>query len=48
MFPTDATFTKVAQSPGRVYVLKFSSSDQRHFFWMQVCTITYRNNGVGC
>ncbi|KAK1231188.1 hypothetical protein PQX77_005714 [Marasmius sp. AFHP31] len=35
LFPTDATFTKVSQSAGRVYVLKFSSSDQRHFFWMQ-------------
>ena len=31
LFPTDATFTKVSQSAGRVYVLKFSSSDQRHF-----------------
>ncbi|KAF5338990.1 hypothetical protein D9611_008759 [Ephemerocybe angulata] len=35
IFPTDATFTKVDQSNGRVYVLKFSSSNQRHFFWMQ-------------
>ncbi|KAG7088517.1 hypothetical protein E1B28_012501 [Marasmius oreades] len=35
LFPSDATFTKVSQSSGRVYVLKFSSSDQRHFFWMQ-------------
>jgi len=36
LFPTDATFTKVPQATGgRVYVLKFSSSDQRHFFWMQ-------------
>ncbi|TFK28017.1 adhesion regulating molecule [Coprinopsis marcescibilis] len=35
LFPTEATFSKVAQSNGRVYVLKFSSSNQRHFFWMQ-------------
>ncbi|KAF9013464.1 adhesion regulating molecule [Cyathus striatus] len=36
LFPSDATFTKVSQSSsGRVYVLKFSSSNQRHFFWMQ-------------
>ncbi|CAA7261356.1 unnamed protein product [Cyclocybe aegerita] len=36
LFPFDASFVKVSQSPsGRVYVLKFSSSNQRHFFWMQ-------------
>ncbi|KAJ8080681.1 hypothetical protein PM082_017515 [Marasmius tenuissimus] len=35
LFPTDATFTKVSQSAGRVYVLKFSSSDQRHFVSLQ-------------
>ncbi|KAF8650142.1 hypothetical protein AX16_005377 [Volvariella volvacea WC 439] len=36
LFPTDASFVKVQQAPsGRVYVLKFSSSNQRHFFWMQ-------------
>ncbi|KAF5389238.1 hypothetical protein D9757_003480 [Collybiopsis confluens] len=35
LFPTDATFSGVSQASGRVYVLKFSSSDQRHFFWMQ-------------
>ncbi|KAG6866298.1 hypothetical protein C0991_006394 [Blastosporella zonata] len=36
LFPSDASFVKVPQAgPGRVYVLKFSSSDQRHFFWMQ-------------
>lgn len=36
LFPSDASFVKVSQSPsGRVYVLKFSSSNQRHFFWMQ-------------
>ncbi|KAG6830700.1 hypothetical protein H0H92_015176 [Tricholoma furcatifolium] len=32
LFPSDATFVKVPQATnGRVYVLKFSSSDQRHF-----------------
>jgi len=36
MFHGDATFIKVSQAPGgRTYVLKFQSSDQRHFFWMQ-------------
>ncbi|KAI0771252.1 proteasome complex subunit Rpn13 ubiquitin receptor-domain-containing protein [Trametes elegans] len=36
LFPGDATFVKVEQSSwGRTYVLKFSSSNQRHFFWMQ-------------
>lgn len=36
MFPSDATFVPVTQAPGgRVHVLKFSSSDQRHFFWFQ-------------
>ncbi|OSD07188.1 adhesion regulating molecule [Trametes coccinea BRFM310] len=36
LFPGDATFAKVEQSSwGRTYVLKFSSSNQRHFFWMQ-------------
>ena len=32
LFPGDATFQKVEQSAwGRTYVLKFSSSNQRHF-----------------
>ncbi|KAH9042068.1 adhesion regulating molecule [Lactarius pseudohatsudake] len=35
LFPTDASFVTVSQATGRVFVLKFSSSDQRHFFWMQ-------------
>ncbi|KIL67836.1 hypothetical protein M378DRAFT_159031 [Amanita muscaria Koide BX008] len=36
LFPSDAIFEKVPQvTSGRVYVLKFSSSNQRHFFWMQ-------------
>ncbi|THY23245.1 hypothetical protein D6D01_06040 [Aureobasidium pullulans] len=45
MFPGDATFTPYTgntssadtKSPtnGRIYMLKFSSSSQRHFFWLQ-------------
>jgi len=36
IFPSDASFVRVNQSPGgRMYVLKFSSSDQRYFFWFQ-------------
>ncbi|KDQ62372.1 hypothetical protein JAAARDRAFT_54327 [Jaapia argillacea MUCL 33604] len=32
LFPSDATFVKVPQAPGgRTYVLKFASSNQRHF-----------------
>lgn len=32
MFPEDATFTKVDQNPStRMYILKFNSSDDRHF-----------------
>ena len=31
LFPFDASFVKVTQSTGRIYVLKFSSSNQRHF-----------------
>jgi len=36
IFPSDASFVRVSQSPGgRMYVLKFTSSDQRHFLWFQ-------------
>merc|ERR1711939_160775 len=36
LFPGDATFSPVpASTSGRVYVLKFSSSSARHFYWMQ-------------
>ncbi|KAG2126526.1 adhesion regulating molecule [Suillus clintonianus] len=36
LFPGDAKLEKVPQSSwGRTYVLKFESSDQKHFFWLQ-------------
>ncbi|KAG2069086.1 adhesion regulating molecule [Suillus decipiens] len=36
LFPGDAKLEKVTQSSwGRTYVLKFESSDQKHFFWLQ-------------
>ncbi|KAG9004872.1 hypothetical protein FRB93_010051 [Tulasnella sp. JGI-2019a] len=36
LFPGDASFVPVPQvQGGRTYVLKFTSSDQRVFFWMQ-------------
>ncbi|KAJ2850274.1 hypothetical protein IWW36_002022 [Coemansia brasiliensis] len=35
VFPGDVYLEKVAQSRGRVFVLKFHSSSQRLFFWLQ-------------
>jgi len=36
LFPDDAKFERVPQcTTGRVYVLKFTSSDRRLFFWLQ-------------
>ncbi|CDW81082.1 regulatory particle non-atpase 13 [Stylonychia lemnae] len=35
VFPGDAKFEKVKQSKDRVYLLEFSSTSQRHFYWMQ-------------
>ncbi|KAG8818715.1 hypothetical protein FRC19_010365 [Serendipita sp. 401] len=36
IIPGDASFHKVTESPsGRVFVLKFDSSDQKHFYWLQ-------------
>ncbi|KAJ2715675.1 hypothetical protein H4R19_001070 [Coemansia spiralis] len=35
VFPGDVYLEKVQQSGGRVYVLKFRSSSQRVFFWLQ-------------
>jgi len=41
LFPGDASFVKIPQvTGGRSYVLKFSSSNQRHFFWMQDASIS--------
>ncbi|CAE6509461.1 unnamed protein product [Rhizoctonia solani] len=36
IFPSDARMEKVSNDPSlRMYVLKFQSSDQLHFFWLQ-------------
>ncbi|KAI8087615.1 proteasome complex subunit Rpn13 ubiquitin receptor-domain-containing protein [Gilbertella persicaria] len=36
IFPDEAEFTKVSQcTTGRVYLLKFKTSNERHFYWMQ-------------
>jgi len=35
IFPQEAEFSKVQQSKDRVYILKFHSSQQKLFFWMQ-------------
>ena len=35
VFPGDAKFEKVKQSKDRVYLLEFSSTKQRFFYWMQ-------------
>ncbi|KAJ3011869.1 adhesion regulating molecule 1 [Thoreauomyces humboldtii] len=35
IFQDEAEFEKVTQSDGRVFVLKFKSSSQKLFFWMQ-------------
>ncbi|WVQ96146.1 hypothetical protein IAU59_003249 [Kwoniella sp. CBS 9459] len=36
IFPGEATFTQVEQdASGRTHILKFSSSDQKYFFWIQ-------------
>ncbi|KAF8526090.1 adhesion regulating molecule [Gautieria morchelliformis] len=36
IFPSEASFEKVSQAAGgRTYVLKFTSSNQRHFYWLQ-------------
>jgi len=35
IFPLEAEFSKVKQSKDRVYILKFQSSSQKLFFWMQ-------------
>ena len=36
VFPGESSLVKVSQvTDGRVYVLKFTSSSQKHFFWIQ-------------
>ncbi|EJC98162.1 adhesion regulating molecule [Fomitiporia mediterranea MF3/22] len=36
LFSQDASFSKVPEAPGgRTYVLRFMSSNQKHFFWLQ-------------
>ncbi|CAM6082686.1 unnamed protein product [Calypogeia fissa] len=35
VLPEEATFEKVSQSSGRVYILKFKHDDRNFFFWMQ-------------
>ncbi|KAL6841551.1 hypothetical protein ACP4OV_028694 [Aristida adscensionis] len=35
VFPDEAVFEKVAESSGRVYILKFRHDSRKFFFWMQ-------------
>lgn len=36
IFPSDASFERISDDPSvRMYILKFHSSDQLHFFWLQ-------------
>lgn len=36
IFPDEAEFSKVTQcTTGRVYLLRFKTSNERHFYWMQ-------------
>ncbi|CAM6076883.1 unnamed protein product [Sphagnum tenellum] len=35
IFPEEASFEKVGQSSGRVYLLSFKHDDRKFFFWMQ-------------
>ncbi|KAL5543408.1 hypothetical protein UlMin_007192 [Ulmus minor] len=35
IFPDEATFEKVNQASGRVYILKFNTDDRKFIFWMQ-------------
>jgi hypothetical protein len=35
VFPGDCKFEKVKQSQDRVYLLEFTNTRQRHFYWMQ-------------
>ncbi|OCB89865.1 adhesion regulating molecule [Sanghuangporus baumii] len=41
LFSQDASFSKVSEAPGgRTYVLKFMSSNEKHFFWLQDASST--------
>lgn len=46
MVPSDATFKPLEPGPssGRIYVLRFSSSSQRHLFWLQSKTQDPKGN----
>ena len=35
IIPYDATFVAYPTPTGRIFILKFSSSNQRHFYWLQ-------------
>lgn len=36
IFPDEAEFTKVSQcTTGRVYLLRFKTSNEQHFYWLQ-------------
>lgn len=36
IFPDEAEFTKVTQcTTGRVYLLRFKTSNEHHFYWLQ-------------
>ncbi|CAE6427171.1 unnamed protein product [Rhizoctonia solani] len=40
VFPSDATLKKISDDPSvRIYALSFQSSDQLHFFWLQVTVL---------
>ena len=42
IFPDDVEFKAVpACTTGRVFVLKFKTSNKRMFFWMQVCLLDH-------
>ena len=45
IFPDDVEFKAVpACTTGRVFVLKFKTSNKRMFFWMQVCMLCHLPN----
>jgi hypothetical protein len=35
IFPEEATFKRVKQSTGRVFLLEFSATGRKMFFWVQ-------------